>query len=235
MKKSRIRHKFSLKFIKLFFVVLIAIIVGIKLIEFCVEGYTRFRHYQDFQQLTQLADEWLDQHQSRTPSPPVPNIVHYILFGVHQIQFGHFLSILSVLKNQRPEVIYIHCDCHQLSGQYWDRTVKVADRIKTPIVVRYVEKLEEVFGRKLNRDWQSWHSADILRIQVMKDFGGVYLDRDVYVVNPLHKYFDKELTIDFQSNGTVLGSQVIIGHKNARFLHLYLKSYKFYDQNEWYV
>ena len=38
----------------------------------------------------------------------VPNIVHYVLFNVTEIQFGHFISFLSVLKNQKPEKVYIH-------------------------------------------------------------------------------------------------------------------------------
>src|SRR5689334_209831 len=36
------------------------------------------------------------------PFDVVPNTVHYVLFTVHEIQFSHFVSLLSVLKNQRP-------------------------------------------------------------------------------------------------------------------------------------
>ena len=44
----------------------------------------------------------------------VPNIVHYILFGINEIYFVHYVSILSVLKNHKPDIIWIHCDCDQL-------------------------------------------------------------------------------------------------------------------------
>src|ERR1700761_2965283 len=37
----------------------------------------------------------------------VPNIVHYILFDIKDIGFGHFVSLLSVMKNQKPDLIYI--------------------------------------------------------------------------------------------------------------------------------
>ena len=53
-------------------------------------------------------------NETGLPFDVVPNIVHYILFTIHEIEFSHFISMLSVLKNQRPELIYIHCDCHQL-------------------------------------------------------------------------------------------------------------------------
>jgi hypothetical protein len=48
------------------------------------------------------------------PYDIVPNVVHYILFTIHEIQFSHFISLLSVLRNQKPDQIIIHCDCDQL-------------------------------------------------------------------------------------------------------------------------
>jgi hypothetical protein len=46
----------------------------------------------------------------------VPNIVHYILFTIHKIEFGHFISILSALRNQKPDKIMTHCDYDEVSG-----------------------------------------------------------------------------------------------------------------------
>ena len=180
-----------------------------------------------------MVDQWLEDNPGPKLWPPVPNIVHYILFTIHEVQFAHFISFLSVLKNQRPEVIYIHCDCHQLTGHYWTRALKVANKTRTLIIVRYFKRPEVIFGHKVSQKYLNWHSSDIARITVMSQFGGIYLDIDVYVTSPLDQYFDKELTIDFQKKGEVLGSQVIIGHKNARFLKLWLMSYQFYDPNEW--
>ena len=80
----------------------------------------------------------------------VPNIVHYVLFGVQEVDFVLFLSVLSVLKNQRPDVVYIHCDCTQLSGPFYERFMKVADKTKTRITVRMIERPTEIFGQKLS-------------------------------------------------------------------------------------
>ncbi len=64
------------------------------------------------------------------------------------------------------------------------------------------------------------------------EFGGIYLDRDVIVIislDPLRKF---EMTLDYEFHKTYkeMGNQVQIAHKRARFLRLYLQTYKKYDE-----
>lgn len=86
----------------------------------------------------------------------VLNIVHYIIFGDHKISFIHFISLLSVLKNQKPNVIYIHCDCLLLYGDYWPRVVRLSERTNTSVIVRYIDRPIEIFGQKLTKKWIDW-------------------------------------------------------------------------------
>ena len=221
-----------LRLIKVFLIIVVIVVI-VNLIVIAVNF--SINKYKDsaVQQMRQITEEYLKEHPYADSSKPVPNIVHYVLFSIHEIQFGHFLSILSVLKNQRPKVIYVHCDCHRLSGQYWDRALKVADSVDTILVVRKIKKPTEIFDNKLSNSYMNWHASDLTRISVLKKFGGIYLDRDVYVIQPMHDLFKYELSLDFQ--GDVLGSQVIVSRPNARFLHLWLQSYRFYLFWEWWV
>ena len=171
-------------------------------------------------------------NETGLPFDIVPNIVHYVLFGTTNVTFAHFISILSVLKNQRPEVIYIHCDCHHLTGDYWHRVRRMAYETNTTLIVRYVEKPREVFGQKLSKKYLNWHSSDLTRIGVLSLFGGIYLDTDVYVTQPLNEFLKFEMTLDWDRHKS-LEPQTIIAHKNARFLKLWLDSYRFYDPNQW--
>ena len=57
----------------------------------------------------------------------------------------------------------------------------------------------------------------------MIEFGGIYLDRDVYVVQSLDPLRKFEMTAGVLS---ALGSQVLIAHKSARFLRLFLQTYQ---------
>ena len=69
------------------------------------------------------------------------------------------------------------------------------------------------------------------------NFGGIYLDNDVYVVRSLDEFRKREMTCGWEKNIThVMGSQVLIAHKHARFLRAWFDSYRTgYKINEWYT
>ena len=80
-------------------------------------------------------------------------------------------------------------------------------------------------------------ASDILRIKVLLDFGGIYFDRDVYVIKSLNRFILYEMTagIETDSEGKKLfGLQVQIANKNASFLHSYLETYKDYHPDKWF-
>ena len=64
-------------------------------------------------------------------------------------------------------------------------------------------------------------------------FGGIYLDRDVIIIQSLDNFRRYEMTLDFEKPH-ILGNQVQIAHKRARFLRLYLRTYQKYDGTKWY-
>ena len=72
-----------------------------------------------------------------------------------------------------------------------------------------------------------------MRIKVVQELGGIYLDRDVSVVQPLNVFFKYEMTLNWDE-GQDLGTQIFLAHKNARFLLLWLNTFQHYDRNIWY-
>lgn len=59
-------------------------------------------------------------------------------------------------------------------------------------------------------------------------YGGIYFDKDVYVVQSLKKYFYYEMVVSwdkpFSEKG--IGSQVMIANRNARLLKSYYDQYR---------
>ena len=92
----------------------------------------------------------------------------------------------------------------------------------------------KIFGQKLSSDWQLYHGSDVARIRTIMKYGGIYLDNDMYVVSNLHKYRRFEIAMAWDED-QFLGNQIIIAHKNARFLPLYLDCYKKYVSDKWSV
>jgi mannosyltransferase OCH1-like enzyme len=84
----------------------------------------------------------------------------------------------------------------------------------------------------LNEQWRFFHGGDIGRIHVLMRYGGIYLDNDAYVIRSLHKYRKFECVLNWDEN-QFMGTQIIIAHKDARFLPLWLDSYRQYHPDEW--
>ena len=67
-------------------------------------------------------------------------------------------------------------------------------------------------------------------------YGGIYLDNTVFVVRNLKKFLDYEMTIVVKPTPAddvpvELRDDVIVAHRDARFLHQWLKTYHEYDES----
>ena len=149
----------------------------------------------------------------------IPNIVHFIWFAKHETKemtFLNFISILSAYKIQKPDTIYLHCN-HLPSGQWWERLWQ-----EVPIRLVFKEPPTTIHGQKL---LHTYHQGDVAKMEVLSQYGGIYLDYDVIVLhsfNPLRK-FDAVMG---KEKPPKLNAGVILSSKNSVFLQLLKQSYK---------
>lgn len=59
------------------------------------------------------------------------------------------------------------------------------------------------------------------------NYGGIYLDNDVYLVNSFDKYRVYEMTVSWDNEKEAIGNQVFIANRNARFLRAYFDTYRY--------
>lgn len=163
----------------------------------------------------------------------VPNIIHLIRFNKTELSFSDYICIQAAYRNHKPDYFYIHTDIPngQFQGKYWTLITKDLE-LKSRIRILQLEAPTEIFGQKLNEEWRFWHGGDIARIRVLMKYGGIYLDNDVYVIKNLDKYRKYEIAMNWDE-GQFLASQLIIANKDARFLRLWLESYRKYRPKEW--
>jgi hypothetical protein len=137
------------------------------------------------------------------------------------------------MRNHQPDMFYYHTDIvdYKFAGKYWD-WVKKDQSLWSRIQIKYLQVPTEIFGQKLNEEWRFFHGGDIGRIHVLMRYGGIYLDNDAYVIRSLHKYRKFECVLNWDEN-QFMGTQIIIAHKDARFLPLWLDSYREYHPDEW--
>lgn len=161
----------------------------------------------------------------------VPNYVHFIFFDITYITYVTAVCVLAAFKNQKPDKIFFHTNVKEFTGPHW---IKIRKTLGTVLHVTHIEMPTTVFGQKFRKEWLPWHAGDVTRIRVLMQYGGIFLDNDSYIVRSLDVFRKYEITIGI-TDREYLGSQVIIAHKDARFLKLWLESYRIYHPEDWYM
>jgi hypothetical protein len=161
----------------------------------------------------------------------VPNIIHFVRFKQQNLSFVDAVCVLSAFKNHRPDKILFHTDVDSFVGPYWEKVKN------TPGLVYEFRKVtipDTIFGQKFSKDFHIWHASDVTRIRILMEYGGIFLDNDVYVVQNLNKFRKFEMAVGMEEDKPCIGNQVLIANKNARFLRLWLESYRQYYPDKWY-
>lgn len=149
----------------------------------------------------------------------IPNIVHFIFFGDSRVTYVTAVCVLAAFKNQNPDKIMFHTDVDEFTGPHWERLQN------TPGLIIDIHKLKmptEIFGQKLGN---VWHSGDIARINILMKYGGIFLDNDTYLVRTLNCFRKYEMALGRDESGYI-GTQILLAHREARFLRLWPETYK---------
>ena len=125
----------------------------------------------------------------------IPNIVHYVWVIQNKtgdpdfnLRFREYLSIYSASTYWNPETIYIHTNADGPtieraisgeSGSKWDPLIfnmpnVVVNSVEAPTHAGNGKKIESIE-----------HVSDFIRVQVVNEFGGVYIDWDVIALRDI--------------------------------------------------
>lgn len=154
------------------------------------------------------------------------NNIHYVFglmpdFGGKPWSYIHYLSVRSA------SIINNDCDIHfwyefEPTGEWWQETKKY-------IIPHHIESPDQIFGNPL---LHHAHKADIIRLQVLNQFGGTYIDSDVICLKPFnqinHCGFWMAKQYDYGLCNATMG-----GDKEAKFLDIWLNTYTTFRSKGW--
>lgn len=137
----------------------------------------------------------------------VPNIIHFVRFNLSEYSFIDYIVLKAAMRNHRPDHFFIHTDTPVFTGKYWDLIQKDHELWSR---IRIIERQlpDAVFGQQLSEDFKLFHGSDFERIQIMMEYGGIYLDNDVFLLKNLDKYRKFEMVMTW-SEGAYLENQVL--------------------------
>jgi len=137
-------------------------------------------------------------------------------FGGKAWGLSHFVSVSSAITKIKPTEAQIYYE-YEPNNEWWAETKKLIDTVKITAPV-------SIFGNPLDHPA---HRADVVRLEKLKDKGGIYLDCDVIV----HKSFDGLLNNKFvlgaEGRGARWGTAnaVILSERGSEFLNIWYDEY----------
>ncbi|GAA5910388.1 hypothetical protein JCM5296_000583 [Sporobolomyces johnsonii] len=179
---------------------------------------------------------------SPTPSRQIPPYLHYVFglsptFGGKPFNFIYYVCMTSALRILRPEVLYLHY-VYEPRGFYWDEFRRNVDESATRLEMVKQRDVTEVWG---NRVEHFAHKADVLRLEALKEYGGIYLDVDVLVIKDFGPLYRHEVVMGMESQPNLdpalppsgLCNAVILAKPYSSFVSRWIDSYKTFNRSKW--
>lgn len=149
----------------------------------------------------------------------IPNIFHLIYFYKDNTEFPltHSITINSVRILNNPDKIYFYSDKKPV-GKYWDK-------ISNYVELVLVKAPEFVFDRKLHH---LAHKSDVLRLSILMEQGGIYIDMDVICKKPFTEFLSYDMVMGKQGRWRKMGlcNGVILANKDSEFLKLWYDEFR---------
>jgi hypothetical protein len=161
----------------------------------------------------------------------LPRLVHFIFGMTPQIgagEFGlhHYICIKSARKNYPDHDLVLWHAYQPEDNAYWRAAAGLCRMIE-------VAAPTQIFGNPLTHHA---HRTDVLRLQVLIEYGGIYLDLDSIVVRPLTDQFvlNTLMGIEVNVNSAItcgLCNAMIAAAARASFLRRWLDCFEFFNSS----
>jgi hypothetical protein len=147
----------------------------------------------------------------------IPNVAHYIYFdGPRPFGLVHYLAIASMRRVSPETTIILHCESVPRS-EWWDR-------ISGDVQVRQAQRPREIYGVPLSHPA---HQTDVLRLSLIREQGGIFLDLDVIAVRSFAPLLSETCVLAYQDRQgrKGLGCAVMLARPEDPFIVEWIAGY----------
>lgn len=144
----------------------------------------------------------------------IPPVIHFIFFGFTDFEQIHYWAIRSALAVHQPERVILWYSQAPKNNRWW---TDIAQRVE----LRQVDPPAEFVGVPL-ASYQ--YKADVLRLQILQEHGGIYLDIDVISLKPFGDLLRHECVLGIEDAGaTSVSNAVILTQPGHPFISEWLR------------
>ncbi|KAI9029760.1 hypothetical protein CLU79DRAFT_696178 [Phycomyces nitens] len=165
--------------------------------------------------------------QLKPPGTRIPKIVHFI-YGLRgpdpTLDLIHYLAIKSAHDTIKPDKIFFHYHYRPV-GHNFERALPM-------ITLSQIDLVTNVFGRPVSH---YAHQSDVVRLQVLAEHGGIYLDLDLISLQPIDHLLDHNFVMGQEGQGGSVGlcNAMIMSRPNSYFLQRWYATYSSFDEKDW--
>jgi len=158
-------------------------------------------------------------------------IVHVIWFYPRRtaLRFHEAMCLLAVQRYVRPRKILLWYDAESTppTGAWWQfARQSVAHLLPVPY-----QRPTSVYNRTL---LVPEHQSDVVRLTVLEEFGGLYVDLDVIIVRPVDSLLGYDVVMGAETPQMLGSGFISVTHANATFIRLWRQSYADdFDDSDW--
>ncbi|CAD6565010.1 MAG: hypothetical protein CYPHOPRED_005020 [Cyphobasidiales sp. Tagirdzhanova-0007] len=181
---------------------------------------------------------------SRHNDQVVPPILHFV-FGLNQTfggkNFGYvaYLSMYSAMVETKPKRVmfwYLFLPTTIEEGVWWLEEIEdEVERLGIKFELKEARHFDNIFGNPIA---QYAHKADIIRLEALLEYGGIYLDLDVISIRSYAPLMHFDTVIGLEGGLDHLPRQgvcnaLIISRPNSTFLQRWYQSYHTFKDKDW--
>jgi FkbM family methyltransferase len=158
------------------------------------------------------------------PCAEIPKIIHLLYFGETEFYNFHHRCVRAMVQYMPDYDIRIYNAKEPIGNKYWD-DIKSQVRVS----IHKIDPPVYYDGFEL-KHFQ--YKADVVRLELLYEHGGVYLDLDMLIVRPFHdvfasghSFYISEECPNGGGNGALINAFLAAKPKNE-FIQLWLNSFK---------
>ena len=163
----------------------------------------------------------------------IPNIQHFI-YGLQEqteeFLFVYYLSVWSAYKVNSPEKIYFYYHWEPF-GKWWNKIKEIPN-----LELVKVDLPTHIGNHVITK---TAHRADKLRMDILFEKGGVYMDIDTISVKPYHYLLENDVVLGKELHHSTrewhgLCNAIIFSKPNSEFFKRWLEYYpRIFKPNGW--
>ncbi len=168
---------------------------------------------------------FLEDKYEKKENVNIPKIIHLIYINQRPLHNFNYKCIRSIIKNMPNYEIWIHNDIEPDSVD-WIELKKNKN-----VIIKRIKRVPIFDGFKINH---VQYEADIIRMELLYQYGGIYMDMDIYMLKDITSLLDgHSIYVTKETENSIINC-VIISEPGNEFIKIWLDNFATgFRMNNW--